>query len=107
MNTSSSVTTYDREVAGGSEGGALAGDGLGDKLVEVESPYYSSNRFELGMYTGDSLSPIDEGVNSIRYTALYNGLSNHNVNTSYYQAAAEDCALMYFLAAPPLYKKVL
>jgi len=107
MNTSSSATTYDREVAGGTEGGLLAGDGLGDKLVEAESPYYSSNRFELGMYTGSALSPIDEGANSIRYTALYNGLSNHNVNTSYYQAAAEDCALMYFLAAPPLYKKVL
>ena len=100
---SSSAFLYDQDVAGGASGGVLCGSGLGDQLVEVESPYYMNMRFQLAQYYANSNSPIDEGCNYLRFTKIFSNSSTMNNRLSIYQAAAEDTSFMYFLAAPVLY----
>jgi hypothetical protein len=95
---------YNNHVAGGYAGGMLAGANLGEGLQEVESPYYQNVRFQLGLFIGDSLSPIDPGDNYIRATRVNNMNTAWNARCSIYEAAADDMSLMWFLAAPVLYE---
>jgi len=99
-----SALSYDQNVAGGASGGLLLGAGLGDKLVEVESPFYQNVRFQLAQFFGNANSPIDVGNNYVRITKKAYMNASVSGRLSIYQAAAEDTSFMYFLAAPVLYE---
>jgi hypothetical protein len=102
---SNTSTIYDDGVAGGYAGGTLSGAGLGDRLVEVEAPYYQAVRFQVAQHIAESNSAIDLGNNYLRYTkAYFNANATHNCRLSIYAAAAEDMSLMFFLACPVLYE---
>jgi len=99
------VSNFDAAVPGGYSGGIIAGRGLGNEMIEVESPYYQNVRYQLGQYFDHSASTIDVGNNYLRFGTVFSGLNAaHTVKLSIISAAAEDYSLMFFLAAPVLYE---
>ena len=107
LNDTSAVVnaaTYNTHVASGAAGGALVGYGLGHELIEVESPYYKPTRFDLSMWTEASLTPLDDGVDYLRFTSVMSANDNCTKHFAYYAAAGEDMSLMFFLAAPVIYE---
>lgn len=104
-DTSSTVnaSTYNTHVSSGAAGGAVVGYDLGHELIEVESPYYKPLRFDLSVWTEASLTPLDDGVDYLRFTSVMNANDNCTKHFAYYAAAGEDMSLMFFLAAPVIY----